>query len=386
MDASALASEAVTFTVDTLDVLVTMLRDDGYRVVAPVVRDGAIVHGEVQSVADLPRGWTDEQEPGLYRLRRRDDDALFGYAVGPSSPRGELFPTRQHLWSAQLGDDGTVTVADAPVETGPTAFLGVRGCELAAISIQDRVFLGGLVEDRVYAARRQDVLLVAVECGSPSGTCFCVSMGTGPAVDDGADLVLTELFDGGHRFLARPGTAAGRAVLARLPVAPSRPDDDDERAAVLAHARASMGRELDTDDIHDLLLGNLEHPRWDDVASRCLACGNCTLVCPTCFCTEVEDTTDLTGTVAEHDRRWASCFEALFSHSGPGSVRTTTRARYRQWMTHKLATWIDQFDSSGCVGCGRCLTWCPVGIDITAETAAIRATDQRRPAAPDPAA
>ena len=137
----------------------------------------------------------------------------------------------------------------------------------------------------------------------------------------------------------------------------------------------SMGRTLDTDGIKELLYGSYEHRRWDDVAARCLACANCTLVCPTCFCATVEDVTDLTGDHAERWRRWDSCFTLEHSYLHGGSVRTSTRARYRQWLTHKLATWIDQFGTSGCVGCGRCITWCPVAIDITAEVAAIRAPE-----------
>ena len=112
------------------------------------------------------------------------------------------------------------------------------------------------------------------------------------------------------------------------------------------------------------------------MAERCLTCGNCTLVCPTCFCTNVEDVGDLTGDHAERWRVWDTCFSVDYSYIHGGSVRPSGRARYRQWLTHKLATWHDQFDSSGCVGCGRCITWCPVGIDITQEVAAIRETEE----------
>ena len=98
------------------------------------------------------------------------------------------------------------------------------------------------------------------------------------------------------------------------------------------------------------------------------------MVCPTCFCTTVEDHSDLAGETAERVRSWDSCFTLDFSYVHGGSVRTETQSRYRQWMTHKLASWIDQFGTSGCVGCGRCITWCPVGIDITEEAAAIRQT------------
>ena len=130
-----------------------------------------------------------------------------------------------------------------------------------------------------------------------------------------------------------------------------------------------MGRELETDGLRELLERNREHPRWDEVSERCLTCGNCTMVCPTCFCTSVEDVTDLTGEEAERWREWDSCFSLDFSYVVGGSVRSSSRSRYRQWMTHKLGTWWDQFGSSGCVGCGRCITWCPVGIDVTEELA-----------------
>ena len=147
-------------------------------------------------------------------------------------------------------------------------------------------------------------------------------------------------------------------------------------AASVDRAAQQMGRAMDTHDIRDLLLDNLDHPRWDAVASRCLSCANCTLVCPTCFCSAVEDTTDLSGEEAERARVWDSCFSVDYSYIHGGSVRQSGRSRYRQWMTHKLGTWFDQFGTSGCVGCGRCITWCPVGIDITEEVAAIRATEE----------
>jgi sulfhydrogenase subunit beta (sulfur reductase) len=373
MAATGLRAPAVV-SLDGLEALIRLLRADGYRVLGPTVRDGSIVHGDLVELDDLPRGWTDEQGPGTYRLRRRDDDALFGFAVGPSSPKRELFPPRHRLWTATSEGDATFEVREEEHVPARIAFLGVRACELAAIAIQDRVFLQGPYEDEVYAAKRSDLLLVAVECGAPAETCFCASMGTGPAVEQGADLVLTELLDGEHRLLVRATSEDGSALLERIDHRAATGEDLAARDAVLAASTTAMGRELETDGLHDLLLGNLDHPRWDDVASRCLACTNCTLVCPTCFCSTVEDTTDLTGEHAYRDRRWDSCFGLEFSHAGPASVRSSTKARYRQWMTHKLATWIDQFGTSGCVGCGRCITWCPVGIDLTEEAAAIRRT------------
>ncbi len=262
------------------------------------------------------------------------------------------------------------TTAEAPQETpSPLAFIGVRSCDLHAIAIQDRVLMGGRYVDPHYAARRTGAFIVAVNCAVAGGTCFCASMNTGPAATSGYDLVLTEL--GPERFLLASGSERGAKIFATLPAEPATEGDHAEAAAISERTAASMGRAMQSDGVRELLQANLEHPRWDDVAARCLSCANCTMVCPTCFCTSVEDASDLDGAGAERSRRWDSCFTMDFSYVHGGSVRASPKSRYRQWMTHKLSTWWDQFDSSGCVGCGRCITWCPVGIDITEEVRAI---------------
>ncbi|MDR3472346.1 MAG: 4Fe-4S dicluster domain-containing protein [Devosia sp.] len=347
------------------------LRRRGYRIVGPKVRDGAIVYDDIDGAADLPQGWTDEQAPGRYRLARRDDAALFGYAVGSHSWKAFLHPSVQRLWTARREGDA-VTVTPEPTSAERFAFIGVRACELKAIAIQDRVFVGGAHVDPHYRARREGAFIVAVNCAEAGGTCFCVSMGSGPKVEAGYDLALTEITEGEHRFVVEAGSETGREVLAELPGRAAMDGDLDAAEAVVQRTAASMGRQMRSDDLRELLAANLEHPRWDDVADRCLTCGNCTMVCPTCFCTSVEDSSDLTGAESSRTRRWDSCFTMDFTHVPGGSVRTSARSRYRQWMTHKLSSWVDQFGTSGCVGCGRCLTWCPVGIDITEEVRAIR--------------
>ena len=356
-----------------LDLLVEVLRDRGYVVVGPTLRSQAIVYGELSSAADLAVGWADEQDGGTYRLRRRDDDAVFGHNVGHNSLKGFLFPPRLALWRARRGADGGLEV-EPPAEPPRYAFFGVRACDIAAVAIQDRVFIGDRHVDADYEARRRDAFFVAVNCGQSGGTCFCVSMANGPKAESGFDLALTELLDApGHRFLVEVGSERGEEVLGALPHRAARDDDLDAAGVAVKHAAATQRRELDTDGIRDLLYDNLEHPRWEEVADRCLSCGNCTLVCPTCFCSTTEDTTDLAGDETTRVREWDSCFSLDHSYIHGGSVRSSGRSRYRQWMTHKLAGWIDQFGTSGCVGCGRCITWCPVAIDITEEAAAIRA-------------
>ena len=358
-----------------LDLLLGALVERGYRVVGPTVRDGAIVYDDVASSADLPVGWKDEQDGGKYRLVRREDQAVFGYAVGPHSWKRFLHPPLVRLWQATRKGGGFDVVPEQH-ESQRTAFIGVRACELNAIQIQDKVFMGGPHVDSDYKARRDNVFLVALNCGQAGGTCFCVSMNTGPKAGTGFDLALTEILeDSRHYFVVEIGSDAGAEVAKGLPLAPAKPADTAAAERVVAQTASQMGRTLDTTDIKELLYRNYENRRWDQVANRCLTCANCTMVCPTCFCTTVDDVTDLAGQHAERQQKWDSCFTMDFSYIHGGSIRPSARSRYRQWMTHKLATWIDQFGSSGCVGCGRCITWCPVGIDITEEARAIRQSE-----------
>jgi sulfhydrogenase subunit beta (sulfur reductase) len=365
------AGRAVLTRAD-LERLVEVLVGDGFRVLGPTVRDGAIVYGPIASLADLPAGVTEVQEAGRYRLERRADAALFGFASGPESLKRSFFAPRVTVLRARK-KDGSFVVLDPPAPQAPLAVLGARSCDLHAVAIQDRVLLEGAHADPDYAQRRAGTFIVAIDCTEPGGTCFCVSMGTGPKTSHGFDLALTELLDDdGHRFVVAVGTSAGARMLERVGGAPAPAEDQAKADAAVEGCASRMGRALDTRGIKELLYDNVEHPRWNDVADRCLACANCTLVCPTCFCATVEDITDLTGETAERERRWDSCFSLDHSYVHGGPVRASTRSRYRQWLTHKLASWIDQFGSSGCVGCGRCITWCPVGIDLTEEVAAMR--------------
>jgi len=359
------------------DALLLALKRRGYTIVGPTIRDQAIVYDEIEHSSDLPIGWTDEQDAGRYRLVRRTDEALFGYAVGPQSWKQYQLPAEVTVWRARVDERGVLTELESPQATRPRyAFLGARSCELHAIGIVNRVLLGGSHPDRADRSRIEDAFVIAVQCGVAGGTCFCVSMGTGPVAGQGFDLALTEVIDGPeHYFHVEVGSERGADLLGDVPHAVAGGAEYEAATAVHTRTAAQMGREMDVTDIKSLLYRNFEHPRWEQVADRCLTCGNCTMVCPTCFCTTVEDITDLQGEHVERHQRWDSCFTVDYSHIHGGAVRGSARSRYRQWMTHKLATWYDQFGSSGCVGCGRCITWCPVGIDITEELEAIRESE-----------
>lgn len=351
-----------------LQSLISILRSDGYSVIGPTVEQGAIVYAEIQSVDQLPVGWRDWQEPGQYRLRETGHGLYFEFNVGPHTWKQYLFPPRLTIETADQFDGQWQF--SAPAGTAPKlALLGVRACELAAIGVQDRVFLEGAYVDPGYRVRRQSAFIIAVNCTVAAKTCFCTSMNTGPRCTAGFDLALTEMDEG---FVLEIGSDRGAKIAGRLNHRPATSQALQSAEEARRRAVDQIEKQMDTTGIRELLLSNLDHPHWDDVAKRCLSCTNCTMVCPTCFCASVSEVSDLTGDHVDRVRQWDSCFNLEFSYTAGGTVRSDIRSRYRQWLTHKLASWHDQFESSGCVGCGRCITWCPVGIDLTVEVAAIR--------------
>jgi len=361
-------SASVVIPKASLQVVFDHLRATGFRLIGPTVRESAIVLDEIAGLEDLPLGWTDTQEPGRYRLQRTRAAEYFGFTVGPQSWKQFLHPARLQLFSVER-KNGDLTVRKAQEPAPAYAFIGVRACDLHAIGIQDRVFLGGEFQDPHYARRREQVFVLAVNCRKAGSTCFCSSLGTGPRVKGGFDLALTELPE---IFVVEIGSEAGSEALRGTPWESATAFDLGRATQAVQRAEGQIVRQLRTDDLPKMLYDNLDHRRWDEVAARCLSCANCTQVCPTCFCTTVEDASNLKGTSADRTRVWDSCFVRDFSHVHGGNIRPSIRSRYRQWLTHKLGSWFDQFGILGCVGCGRCITWCPVGIDLTEEVKALR--------------
>jgi formate hydrogenlyase subunit 6/NADH:ubiquinone oxidoreductase subunit I len=356
--------------------LFSTLRDKGYTLVGPTIQNGAIVYSEINNTSDLPIGFTDHQSEGYYRLEKNDKDTYFHYVVGPQSWKKFLYPSIQKLFTAKINDKKLEITKEEEPNT-KYAFIGVRSCEINSIEIQDRVFFGGEYQNSRYKALRKNAFIVAVNCSKAESNCFCTSMGTGPEVLSGYDLLLTEISNSNeHFFLINAGSEKGEEILKLLNTEEASEKDLANGRNVIEHTKKQIQKQLDTNNLKDILLKNLESPVWDDVAKRCLACGNCTMVCPTCFCMTIEDYTDLQKTQAERIQKWDSCFTLEYSYIHGGSVRVSIGSRYRQWLTHKLATWYEQFGTSGCVGCGRCITWCPVGIDITEEAMKVKKLSQ----------
>ncbi len=376
----------LTIGTEQLQALMDVLKAAGYRTIGPRLMDSAIVFGDLDKIEQLPVGYLDRQDGGSYRLEHDDAAGYFDHVVGPQSLKRFLYPPGETLLES-VRTNGQWQMKAPTIEPKPIAVIGLRACDLHALAIQDKVLLGGPYVDPNYEARRENLFIVAVNCRRAAPTCFCHSMNAGPAVDDGFDLALTEV---NRNFVVEIGTPKGAEIMFDIDWLPPARNEIDEAQAVVTNLKAEMEsrerrshgnreaprqRYLNTSSIHDLLLENLEHHRWTEVARRCLACGNCTMVCPTCFCAAVEEVSDLSGEHVRRERAWDSCFTAEHSYMNTGTVRKSTASRYRQWLTHKLATWQDQFGTSGCVGCGRCITWCPVGIDLTEEVAAIRGSE-----------
>ncbi len=353
---------------ENLQELITALRAAAYRCIGPQLRDGAIQYLDLHDAKLLPAGWQDSQSPGRYRLDNTGTPRQFAWANGPQALKPYLFTPRETLWTTQRDDSGALSFTTALPAAQALAVIGVRACDLAALRLQDAHFLQAACPDPHYAVRRDELFLVAVNCSHPAATCFCVASGDGPVADGGSDLILDELDDG---YILHAVSARGEALAEQLPLQPVTPQQRLQIEQQHEQARAVQKRSLPGQDLRSLLNDNQQHRHWSELAARCLSCGNCTAVCPTCFCHSEHEQPQLDGQGSVHYREWDSCFTQGHSYIHGITIRADTRLRYRQWLTHKLAAWHDQYGRSGCVGCGRCISWCPVGIDLTEAVAAL---------------
>jgi sulfhydrogenase subunit beta (sulfur reductase) len=353
---------------NVLQALLDAVSSRGYQCIGPTLQDSTIHFQAIDHVQQLPQGLRDQQAPGQYRLSQTDDLRYFAWANGPQGLKPFVFASDEVLWHSVRKDDGSLHFSQPHATAPKLAIIGVRACDIAALYLQDKHFLQAEYKDPYYASRRQHLVIIAVNCTHPADTCFCASTGDGPHAAYGYDIALTELAEG---YLIEARSQFGTEILAMLPLEIATAEQMQDATNALATAAAQQQRRLPSRDLKHALFANLDHAQWDEIAKRCLACGNCTSVCPTCFCHSETEHAALDGKHSEHRRQWDSCFTAGHSYIHGITIRANTAQRYRQWLTHKLGSWHDQFGRSGCVGCGRCISWCPVGIDLTQEASII---------------
>ncbi len=361
---------------DQLKDLIQGLQYRGYITIGPTLQNGAIVYSEILDINDLPIGITDSQKPGHYRTTQTNSNAIFNYVVGTQSIKRFLYPPIQKIFSAKFTEK-KIEIQELDKPSQRYAFIGIRACELEALKIHDTIFSKSEFKNSRYTTLRHNSLFIAVNCSKAEKNCFCTSMNTGPEVKYDYDLLLTEINKNErHYFLLEVGSEKGEDIINEFDFSDADESEINEKYKVIEKTKSQIEKFLETDGVKESLLQSFESPVWDDIAKKCLACGNCTMVCPTCFCMTVEDYTDLERNSAERIQKWDSCYTLEFTYIHGGSVRVSVGSRYRQWLTHKFATWQEQFGTFGCVGCGRCITWCPVGIDVTEETTKIKKLSQ----------
>lgn len=371
----------------SLQTLYDVLQAHGYKVVGPQVEDSAIVFKEQKQSQSLPWGWQEETSPGTYSLQHKSakskskQQSAFAWNTGPQGIKPWLFKPEQEIWRAVETEDG-LRFRQSEQHIEPIAFIGLRACDLAALNIQDKHFVQGAYADPFYTGQRQQLLLIAVNCQRSTETCFCVSTGDGPEVRYGYDILLDELDEG---YLIDAKSAQGEQIIDELGISDAEHLQLQQQSQI--QKASKQQRKMPSATALQALINKLDDKRWQQIAERCLACGNCTSVCPTCFCSKQESQSYLIekdplqenpesndkNPVSSQVRLWDSCFSEKHSYIHGKTIRTEISQQYRQWLIHKLLTWQSQYGRTGCVGCGRCISWCPVGIDLVEEASALLA-------------
>ena len=355
-----------------LEVIFEKLKSDGYQTIAPVVKDGVISYEVIDQSSQIPQGFVEEVDAGTYKLQKVGGEARFDYKVGPTSLKRHFHPPKRKLFSVAKSPEGyQVLPSDDQRSGAKMAVFGMRSCDLAAMSVFDRVS-SVFPSDGFVSNRQRDTLKIVVGCLQAGQLCFCDSMGTGPLPKNDYDLLILEIKQPNLHYLVEAKSAVGKTLIDTLgePNEFSRNEYETKakktfRTVVKDPKSASAIKQLP------------DHPVFNEIEKRCMACANCTMVCPTCYCTTTVEKDDLQSGNAERWLTWDSCFQTDYSYIHGGSIRETTKSKYRQWLTHKFSTWHDQFGSSGCVGCGRCMAWCPVGINVVEEINKITETSEK---------
>jgi len=317
--------------------LLTALLDQ-YQVIAPVEEEGLVTFGRLGS----------------------PEEAVLDYRNARVSPKGLLFPQAEVLLTYNLASE-RAELQEAPQQQERQVVFGIRPCDARSFVLLDRVFEGNAWHDGYYLSRRRNTTVVALACPRPGLACFCASVGGGPFSTEGSDLLLTDL---GQEYLLEVVTDKGAALTEAWSEYGEAGEDSLRRKAELQQgAEAALAGRVEIDGIDRRLKGMWDDVFWERLHEKCLGCGVCTYLCPTCHCFDIVDEgSDRQG---QRLRLWDSCMFPLFTRQASGhNPRPTGKERWRQRLMHKFCYSVDSYGEVGCVGCGRCVVNCPVNLDL----------------------
>ncbi|MDR3669671.1 MAG: 4Fe-4S dicluster domain-containing protein [Holophaga sp.] len=315
----------------SLDLLFAALTADGRRILAPTDRDGRSELNPVNTPADVAKD----------------------YVQTALSAKETVFPKVEQLLSYSLSP-GQVDLVDAKPKAEPTVVFGIRPCEASAFKALDAVFNWDY-RDTFFNARLEQLAVIGMSCTRKDDACFCTSVGGGPGSAKGSDILLTPTASG---YLAEVLTDKGRAIQALAPEL-FQPADSADKAAQLADLPAAF----DQPALSAKLPAMFDSPLWSEQALRCVGCGACAFVCPTCVCFDIQEEADKSG--GRRLRAWDSCGYHMFTlHASGHNPRDTQGARWRQRIYHKFSYYPERYATLGCVGCGKCTRACPVDMNL----------------------
>lgn len=289
---------------------------------------------------------------------------LSGFENSKKPPKDLLFPQTEKMLDFVKKGNRFVDATDAGLPEKPRVAFGIRPCDAHSLTILDPLFSWDYT-DKYYVNRRENMTLVGLSCTSenmPLKSCFCTSVGGGPASTKGLDLLLTDL---GESFYVESLTPKGEKLveLGCDLFKDAGSDNDGVVADLKEKAARRISRKVEIEGISEVLEGTFESPYWEEFSKRCLGCGICTLLCPTCHCFDISDVIERGE--GRRERTWDSCqYEYYTIHASGHNPRPLKKHRQRNRILHKFHYMKKNLDVTGCVGCGRCISDCPVNIDI----------------------
>ncbi len=305
--------------------LITGAHSAGYKVFAPAKREGKVY---LEEIGDADRLELD-------------------HVVTVNGVKDILLPRCEALAEFRLDDVSVEPVEDPPARR---VLFATRPCDAASLVILDAILLDP-VRDARYARNRDETVIVTVACSRADDACFCTSMGYGPHDETGSDVIL---LPAGGSFIVRALTGKGKVFLGEVGVEADAGGEPDSPPQPV--------RKVTTDGLKEWLDENFESERWESASVNCISCGTCYYLCPTCHCFDITDEAGVSK--GRRYRIWDCCSFSDFTRMAGHQPRVGRHARYRQRIMHKFKYTVDNVNLTACVGDGRCIRHCPVGVDI----------------------